>query len=868
MEPRMMLAASMVQDLNTSPANTALSMLGHVGNVAIFEEADQDHGSELYRSDGTKDGTFLLRDIAPGTRSSDPRFFASTDNAIFFTVNSGFLNTLWKTDGTVAGTTKVADVEPVGATTGPHVVVGNILFFIGFEDPKDARRTALWKTDGTTAGTVRLTGEIANDSLNAYQTMAAFKGMVYFAANDTAHGTELWRSDGTAGGTKRFVDLLAGADSSNPSNLVASSDRLYFVDNVNGSSTQHLWKTDGQSVRIVQTSGKSTDSFPAITSLKAVADRLYFLQAENDAKSGPDSVWRTTGNANSLLRIGTVADASILPIDVNGGAADRICLKGTRPSETTTTYYSLKADTLTPIVSNTASETILSTAQIGNDLYFGTQLLDGSGVNAYRGNAEDGKTLLKHFADVPYVADFTAVGSKVYFVTASGTSTASGPVTSVLWIMNQDSSNPVKDVGLKTDAILNIQSFSIAAGNRLYFSPDTPPAGTELWISDGSPNGTHLVRDIDPRNGGSLPLNFTAGVGGAYFSSFPKATYIFNQSTHKVTQLLPFYTTAFKVGAAEILVGLNQIWRSDGTKAGTKSIFITGLRIQNAVVARSNLYFGVGENLSSSTDLWKSDGTANGTAMLKKDLTMSTGSALKNSLIFAANAGLWTTDGTSGGTRNIANVSTNKLYTFGNAVYFFVGEQDGTEDLWRSDGTTKGTKLIRAGFGQFNKIAVATDSLYIFNGTELWNSDGTSVGTKLLKKFSIDAHDVFITAVGNRVYFDVGHGLWTSFGGKTVLLKSINVELPPPDEGDSVETSPVDTIAAPNGKMYFAADDGIHGFELWETDATPTGTKLVKDIQPGVEGSIPMGLAISGNTLLFSADDGLHGREPWQFSLA
>src|SRR4051812_21131623 len=35
MEPRMMLAASMVQDLNTSPANTALSMLGHVGNVAI-----------------------------------------------------------------------------------------------------------------------------------------------------------------------------------------------------------------------------------------------------------------------------------------------------------------------------------------------------------------------------------------------------------------------------------------------------------------------------------------------------------------------------------------------------------------------------------------------------------------------------------------------------------------------------------------------------------------------------------------------------------------------------------------------------------------------------------------------------------------
>src|SRR5205823_4027313 len=84
MESRVMLAATLVQDLNTSAPFSSISTLGHVGNVAIFTEGDGAHGLEPYRSDGTKAGTFLLRDTVPGPDSSTIKFVATVGNTLFF----------------------------------------------------------------------------------------------------------------------------------------------------------------------------------------------------------------------------------------------------------------------------------------------------------------------------------------------------------------------------------------------------------------------------------------------------------------------------------------------------------------------------------------------------------------------------------------------------------------------------------------------------------------------------------------------------------------------------------------------------------------------------------------------------------------
>ena len=78
----------------------------------------------------------------------------------------------------------------------------------------------------------------------------------------------------------------------------------------------------------METSGNRSDpSNPALDDLTAMGDRLYFLEDENESIFGLDSVWRTTGKADTLLRVGTILNPSILPMDPNGPAVDRLYVK-------------------------------------------------------------------------------------------------------------------------------------------------------------------------------------------------------------------------------------------------------------------------------------------------------------------------------------------------------------------------------------------------------------------------------------------------------------------------------------------------------------------------------------------------------------
>ncbi|MFP2895008.1 ELWxxDGT repeat protein [Corallococcus sp. 4LFB] len=66
-----------------------------------------------------------------------------------------------------------------------------------------------------------------------------------------------------------------------------------------------------------------------------------------------------------------------------------------------------------------------------------------------------------------------------------------------------------------------------------------------------------------------------------------------------------------------------------------------------------------------------------------------------------------------------------------------------------------------------------------------------------------------------------------------------------------------------NGTLFFAATDAAHGSELWKSDGTPGGTRIVEDIRPGPAGASLRGLMAAGRRVYFTADDGTHGLELW-----
>ena len=67
-----------------------------------------------------------------------------------------------------------------------------------------------------------------------------------------------------------------------------------------------------------------------------------------------------------------------------------------------------------------------------------------------------------------------------------------------------------------------------------------------------------------------------------------------------------------------------------------------------------------------------------------------------------------------------------------------------------------------------------------------------------------------------------------------------------------------------NGTLFFTANDGTHGYELWKSDGTSTGTVMVSDIYPGSASSLPNHLTTMGSTLCFSANDGTNGTQLWK----
>lgn len=394
----------------------------------------------------------------------------------------------------------------------------------------------------------------------------------------------------------------------------------------------------------------------------------------------------------------------------------------------------------------------------------------------------------------------------------------------------------------------------VQVGDVAYFTAQNAASGRELWKTDGTEAGTSLVADIRPGTGSSLPQQLTEFNGNLFF-------------------------------VADDGTNGEELWMSDGTASGTTMIRDinagTGYQYpygdgplqsfpRSFTEFNGELFFSA-EDQTDGAELWKTNGTTSGTVQVvdivpgsftdangtypnassPQDLT-----AVGNTLFFSADDGvngreLWKTDGTSSGTSLVRDIAPgtytyyNNGYNYGqypnqsdprqlaefNGVLYFVAKDsaDNTE-LWRSDGTNAGTAVVaEIGAGTIGALSV-DDALATFDGRLYFAADDGISGKEL---FSTNG-----TASGTQQETNLNSG----------TLRSI----------DSFE------FAVTGEAIYFVATNGSTGNELYRQTASGIAATLVSDINVGVASSNPTSLTTVGDRVFFSATTSTDGTELWE----
>ncbi len=783
-----------------------------VGGVLYFVADDGLHGQELWRSDGSAEGTMMVRDLFPGPFGSSPASLTEVAGTLFFVArdeNRGVQ--LWRSDGSEMGTSVVGDANP--SAQYPPLHLFNYQNQLLFSANDGLSGYELWRSDGSEVGTVQV-AELNSSGGASPGPFAEWNGELFFSATDGS-GRELWRWNGAGAPVLIDINLAAGSE---PVQLTGAGSRLYFEAHdsldVDGQPKRALWSWDGSSAVMVADVG-GTEAVQLLN-LTAVENGLYFVVRAEATKAM--ALWHSDGVATVLVDdLGRLDEVSLLALDGRLFYTKQDEIQGVELAELDVTSNSVT--TLHDLSVGETSSSPRNLSRFGSNVLF-SAFEPAHGRELWRGGAEVVRVEDMAGPGESRPTELTVVDGQLYF------SATDGVHGTELWRSDGTQSGTEMVLDLRPDGA-SMPRLLTEVNGELAFIADTQADNPELWKSDGAV----FSEIMDITNDGTLaPLELVSMDGRLYYpetdprfvtaSSISRTTTT-DRNTDSVD--LPDPTTS-EVTVTETETEIRTEMSSDEvTGLVTKTITRIQTRVETVTLYDNTTRVQIGEPVVKDPiettavtteildsdyglELWRSFGKLDNTFM-NKDINFR-GDSVPQSLLPVV---------------KLKETSIGLSRT--EFLYFTADDGRNGRELWYTDRqgiTTMVADINEAGSANPGELTVVGDLYLYFAATD-----------------EFDGRELWRVELGNR---DVKQ------------VKNINLN------GDASPRQLVDL----NGTLFFVADNGYQGAELWKSDGTVEGTLLVKDIRPGFQGTRIENLTAIGERLYFAADDGSGaGLELW-----
>jgi len=835
-----------------------------IGGKAYFTAELEGLGRELYSTDGTAAGTTLVKEIIVGATGSGIREFVAMGGLLYLNADDGVAgDELWVSDGTVVGTQLLADLVSGSGSSSPAqlTVAGGQLFFIATSANEGME---LYVSDGTSPGT-HLVMDInpgPDSSLIASMIPNPNGAGILLRADDGVRGVEVWSSDGTLAGTQLVLDLEPGAQGAGFEEPVAVGGRVAFRASTAATGSE-LFVTDGTpggTKLLLDIEPGALDSDPSLVP-DGVMGGLLYLSAHTAPLGRELYVTDGTVAGTSLVADANPGPESSLPLPLGVAGGSMLLNLVADPAVIGMELYRVNGTTLS----------LVKDMSPGNIPWF------SASVPAFS-----------------VISNPAAVGGRLYFDSFSFADGVS------LWVTDGTTSGTAK-----VHASSTADWPTPISPTDVVFVGFEPASGRELYRTTSAPTDAHLVLELSPNivPVQSSPKRFEVVDGDQlYFvgQRYLESTVMFRWSVADgVTQLTENLDLNFSMGepeprvaaawlgdhedrffTAEISSADFQLMHTDGTAVGTSVAmnFGTGAAVKSVLGASTTHLFVAVDDGLHGTELWTSDGSPAGPTLLKDIWPGSSGSGLRdavvagNRLLFVADDGvhgreLWISDGTSVGTHMVVDLNPTGHPNIGNLTAYgdraLFAAWDGVSGLepWITDGTPVGTVQLADVFaGQDSSYPVsfrpAGPVAYFFASDgaaldrDVWRTDGTPAGTsKVADVLAEGLFDVHAAVAGGKLFFqaeDTLHGkeLWVFDGTTSAMVKDLEPGL---GAGHAHFITPV------GNHVYFSGTTSLTGNEVFVSDGTAAGTHLAAEVAIGATGSTPRDLTVVGGDLLFSA---------------